>query len=221
MRLIESDNSVFNYVNCMYVKNGIYLNSVDSIQIQHSRFRNQSTAIEFFNCSKAHVENNVISNMTDGLVSQETHLTLLKNFIINNAENGIKSLSAKNTLIKNNVIKNNKENGLGINVGGYAYTETNVDISYNDFVHNKNHIFVGRGAIAKCNYNNFVNIISLAINVSNSTSSDTLNFKNNYWDTINTYDIQNIIFDGTDRLGQPQAGPIIDFSDFFKEHIRW
>ncbi|MCD4693255.1 MAG: hypothetical protein K8R79_10095, partial [Calditrichales bacterium] len=214
IKLIESNNSLINNAGFFHLKNGMYINSSNLIKIQNCRFRNAQYSIELFNCNNAQFENNVISKMTDGLVSQETNLTLNKNIIIDNTENGIKSLSAKNTLIQNNIFKNCNKNGLGINVGGYAYTATNLEIYYNDYLSNFNQIYVGRQTICTANYNNFLDEGSYIIKTSSSTSSDTLNFKENYWGTISELEIQEKILDRMDRLGQNHEGPTIDFSDF-------
>jgi len=224
MRLIESDNSVFNYVNCMYVKNGIYLNSVDSIQIQYSRFRNQSTAIEFFNCSKAHVENNVISNMTDGLLSKESNLKIIKNLITEMINYGIKSTNENDSHIKNNVFKNCNLSGIGFNISGSpgSYAQRiNYEIYYNDFKENKIHIYVGRIADCIANNNNFWHADEYIVKTSGITYLDSLNFKYNYWNYFTDFEINQKILDKSDRIGEHDEGPFINFSGFRTEAVKW
>jgi len=208
-------------VNLIYVRKGMYITNSDSVIISKSRFKNSVYAIELFNCKSASVENNVISNMTDGIVSQETHLIFYKNIIINIEENGFKSLSAKNSIIKNNVFKNCILNGFGINVGGYSYTTTNLNITMNDFLNNGQHLFIGIETFCIANNNNFLNEKKFIINTAPSIKHDTLNFQRNYWGTIDSIKIANKIIDQMDRQNQERKGVMIDFSNYNLNYIYW
>jgi len=221
LNIEQGDNSQIDYAVFFNLKNGVYIKNSNNLTVKHCRFKMAKKSIEIFNGNNAQVENNVISEMNNGLITQETNLLLIKNLIVNNKENGLKSLSAKNSIVQNNIFKNNNKNGLGLNLGGYAFSETDLSIFYNDFESNETHIFLGTQSYCIANNNNFYKEKRLIVFSSSNIKRDSLNFQNNYWNYFNAQDISAKIIDRLDRIGQQNPGPVVDFTGIKTEYVQW
>jgi len=220
LRLIESNNALLNIVCFFYIKNGIYFKSSNFVVIQKCKFENAQYALDLFDCIESMISNNIINNMQNGITMQRSSVNINKNQFINISNHGVQSGGEGNLQLRYNVIKNCGNYGLMTNPFGVSGITSTIDIFNNDFVNNSNHIFVGRHADVKANYNNYIDETDYIVNTTTEDDIDTVNFKHNYWDYISPIEISNKIFDRLDRTSG-ERGPIVEYSEFKLSYITW
>jgi hypothetical protein len=71
------------------------------------------------------------------------------------------------------------------------------------------------------NENNFLQVNGYSVWTDQLNRADTLNCKLNYWNSINSMEIYEKIYDKNDRLGQGKEGPLVDISGYKLERINW
>lgn len=221
LKLMQNSISTMDYCYFFTMPNGIYFNSIDTTAITHCRFQKGIYALEFFNSTKVLIQNNFISHMQDGIRTNNSHTIIEKNIISQMSDNGILSLNEKNSSWQYNVFDNCSNSGVALNPSGYAYSDTWVNIIFNDFKDNKDHIVLGQKGWCEANYNNFINELNYIIKTSAIIDIDTLDFRNNYWSYLNPYEIDQKIYDKNDMSGIPNQGCIIDYRDFLINYFIW
>lgn len=216
-------NSVSNMDHCYFfsIPNGIYFNSIDTTSITNCRFHKGIYALEFFNCPKVSIQNNLISHMQDGIRTNNSHTLIRKNIFTQIDNNGIMAINEKNSIWQYNLFDNCANCGVAINPAGYAYSYTWVDILYNDFFNNKDHLVLGQKGWCRANDNNFINEFNYIVKTSAIIDIDTLDFRNNYWNYIIPFDIDQKIYDKNDMSGIPNNGCIIDYRDYKINYFTW
>jgi len=223
-RLKLMQNSVSNMDHCYFfsMPNGIYFNSIDTTSITNCRFRGGIHALEFLVCLDVLVQNNLISHMQDGIRTNSSHTLLKKNIITQIENNGILAINEKNSIWQYNLFKNCGNYGVAINpYGSYAYSHTWVDIFYNDFINNREHILLGQKGWCTANHNNFINEVNYIVKTSAKIEIDTLDFRNNYWNYFTPIEIDQKIYDKNDMSGIPNYGCIVDYRDFLINYFTW
>jgi hypothetical protein len=221
VEIFKGNSTHINYLNSFNLRNGFYLKNTTLSKIQNSRFKNGRNAIEYFNCDSGSINNCYINNTDNGIIENSSN-NEYKNIIIYNIKNvGISALNSKKSRIQYNIFKSCKKNGVGLNDQGYGYIEGFVYINSNNFSFNNNHIFLGTTCAAEVTDNNLINEIEYAVKTSKYTLGDTLNFKYNYWNTINTNQISEKIYDKLDRIGEEPEGPVVNFDEYKSTYIHW
>ena len=205
------------------VARGVIFATSDSSSITHTRIDNGRDAVTIFDSKTISVANNTITNMMQGIVSDASgDNDYTGNLIVNIAENGIDAYNEDNSLIQNNLFKYCGLYGLAINSGGSPssiFFLNNFNIIENDFIHNQNHIFVGKKAFCIANQNNFVNETNLIVNTDILRNADTLNFQYNYWGYTDVAQIEEKIFDHHDEINPER--PIIDYLNYKPSYSGW
>ncbi len=222
-RLKLMQNSVSDMDHCYFfsMPNGIYFNSIDTTSITNCRFQKGIYALEFFDCPKVVIQNNLISHLQDGIRTNSSHTLIQKNIFTQIDHSGIMSLNEKNSIWQYNLFDNCTNCGIAINPSGYAYSDTWVDILYNDFFNNKDHLVLGQKGWCQANYNNFINEFTYIVKTSASINIDTLDFRYNYWNYLTPLEIDQKIYDKNDMTGIPNNGCIIDYRDFKINYFIW
>ncbi len=152
LKLMPNSISKMDYSYFSSMPNGIYFNSIDTTSIIHCRFQNGVYALEFFNCPGVLIENNLISHMQDGIRINSSHTFIQKNVITHINNDGIMSLNEKNSKWEYNLFHHCANCGVALNPSGYAYSNIWVEIKYNDFSHNKDHLFLGEKGWCVANF---------------------------------------------------------------------
>jgi hypothetical protein len=218
IKLQNCSGVYFQQTNFYNIGNGIYINNCNDVSLKYNRFDRSLYAVELFNCPDIIFENNFLSNLTDGVITTSCSGNVSGNIITAITERGINSVTDQNLSIEDNVLNNCAETGLGINLA-LVSVASSVYIHHNDFSNNKFHIDLGILAMCSAHQNNFLAATEYAVNAAYSANIDTLDFKNNYWNTSNSIGIAARINDYTDNPLVQFIGYIIDYSDFTAMYI--
>ncbi|KAA3617042.1 MAG: hypothetical protein D8M58_04400 [Calditrichaeota bacterium] len=202
---------------------GIFFSTVSNGSIEKVYFRGNKFGIGGFNSSNIDIKNCAFIECEDGVNLDKSSFSIQKNIFYHNS-NGILSQENSNTTIKNNLFEKSQIYGVSFNFGRSpgSYTHLlNHTITFNDFAGNNEHLYVGR--IAKCitNNNNFYTIAGNYVVTDGISYVDTLDFKNNYWSTIDGGILEQKIIDKNDRIGSFNEGPIVNYTEFSANPIVW
>ncbi|GAB4379218.1 MAG: hypothetical protein Kow0042_28370 [Calditrichia bacterium] len=217
----SNSKATFQYVNFQDFNSSLYLKGANAITIKYCRFKKGANALESVQTAYFKMENCIITDMEDGLLLNHTHSELYKNIISKITKSGILSLNEKNAVWKNNIISYCLQNGLAMNPEGYGYSDSWAEIQQNDFVKNYNHIILGNKGWCRANQNNFLDESNYILMTSAIIGIDSLNFKTNYWKYVDKNMISEKIMDGHDRIGQPNVGCFVNYSDYRTNYINW
>ncbi len=223
---IKVENTALTRINnCIVrqVKIPFHLNTISVVHVEQCRFDRAEIGLIISNSDSALLKNNVITGMAlDGIQTFETHLNLQRNVIFDCANMGLSSKNGRNSIVKYNVFQKAGNYAVAVNLGGYSYTpNSGLNIINNDFYDNANHVALGIAGLIAANENNFLQVNGYSVWTNPQNGADTLNCKLNYWNSINSMEIYEKIYDKNDRLGQVHPGPVVDISGYQFEKIQW
>lgn len=218
--VFHSDNINVENMKFTKLKDPLLFTTVENINVKNCYFSDVQIALEFFDSRSLTVSSNLFYNSDQGLKYQNSVLDINKNIFLKMALSGIDSKNDQGSMIKNNLLSDIQDAALKMNVGGYSYDSSYASINYNDFRNNKTNIYVRDKGYPICNFNNlfnttFYNVICDGV----FTYTDTLNFRENYWELTLPTEIEEKIFDRNDKPNGYNM--FIDFSGYRFDKINW
>ncbi len=216
----EASNCTIEHTMAHYLKNGFYLKNTENVTFNNNRMAFTKTAVEIFGCANVAFANNVISGATLGLNLSSSGATVQQNIFFNIKTNGLEYFDNPGSVVTKNVFKQ-CQNGFAINFGGFRTSDSQLNLNYNDFVQNENHIFMGYKVRGGAHSNNFYKSTMYAVKCNQRFIADTLDFKDNYWMTNSTAAISQKILDASDFDTGTTIYPFIDFVPVSSTKINW
>jgi hypothetical protein len=193
------------------------------VNIQNCIFSKQGQGIEIFTCNHISITNNIFKILDYGIKAQDSKLNRYdQNIILQINEDGLFTTNEENSIIQNNLFEHCEINAIRINPDIYPLglkTLFNYQINFNDFKSNKTHIRVGPKGLCQVNENNFLKSLDYKIWTHFSTQIDSLNFQENFWQTVSESEIEANIYDR--RRNPNSTQPIIDYRFFKTSYLSW
>lgn len=217
--VVENANNVsVSHSYFLGLEKGLYCKNIANVDINYSRFKNSENCFEFFACMNINVYNNIISDGNIGIIMNNSPGSISFNYILKCSEIGIQTVAERDKSIINNVIALNS-NGIQVNLMNAFGVEVNkVNVSRNDFIQNNIHVKTFLNTRPSFNYNNFLTPDYKTVVTVEKASTDTLDFRYNFWDTNSVNEISEMIVDYYDRSGEIK-GDIVDYSGFLIQKV--
>ena len=217
----DVSNGTVDYVAASYIKNGFYIKNMESFTFTHNRIAHSKTVLEMFGSPNTTFSNNIISSSDIGLNISTSSASIQKNIFFHISGSGIEYYDNPGSVVTKNVFKR-CGNGFTINrPGGFYTSDSQLDLTYNDFILNENHISMGYKVRGGAHNNNFFKSNAYTVKCGSRFIADTLDFKANYWSTNSNVEISQQILDAADFDTGSAFYPLIDFMPFASTRIIW
>lgn len=216
----EASNCRISHVQTNYVKNGYYIKNTANVTFDYNYIHFTNTAVELFNCLEVSFKNNMIADARLGLNISTCKADIQKNIFARIRTNGIEYFDNPGSEVTKNVFKQCL-NGFAINFGGFRTSDSQLNLSFNDFLANTNHIFMGYKVRGGANFNNFYSSTDYDVKCKGRFIADTLDFKNNFWNSNSNATISQKILDASDFDTGSTIYPFIDFVPFESTKNGW